>query len=37
MEAVHGFRAWVLPSGIVVTELCVALRGKCVDRVEAPQ
>jgi hypothetical protein len=37
MEAVHGFGGGVSPTGIVAGKLRVAMRGKLVDGVGAPQ
>jgi hypothetical protein len=37
MEAVHGFGGGVSPTGVVAGKLRVALRGKLVDGVRAPQ
>jgi hypothetical protein len=37
MEAVHGFGGGVSPAGVVAGKLRLAMRGKLVDGVEAPQ
>jgi hypothetical protein len=37
MEAIHGFAGGVSPAGVVARQLRVALRGKHVDGVGAPQ